>query len=444
MCLKSNFVVALSPFLTKPCTRIGTEWFPQLPCRGLCDTFTDACWTDFEVTLSAFLSGFGGFGFPDCNASVVGGEGYCYKMDVVPGEFCLGFITSGYEVMRDDYKGILRYPEGESTLNDGTSVQCFDPDATVIDFGCMKLKCVEGTVIGRTPSDGSCAECIFPCPSPMYSDHEYEAMWLVYIIPSLISIPANVVLLYALYKPGNKKFRKSKPFHIIACAILGLCFSVLDTTAVAAFYSDLPCSTDTGEPCTNCKGGNSSMCFWNRATIHILQSMFFFMAFMILNVYLSITKGFNSARISKLTTVPCIIVCTVIPIVCAVLTLVLDDDSEDSELALMNNIRAGFKCMPRFSTLGIEWAVIHIWFAVTCVSIVSMIGLIIFRIKQVSREAKSEVKAPMSLIILGSLAASLFILNLIVTGYSAPLLKQYAVDSAEWKIVAFKALVVLS
>jgi hypothetical protein len=152
---------------------------------SVCESFDSTCRVQMETTLKTFLDSFGGFLLPDCGNGLVGDEGSCYQF-VDSGGICTGATFTGYDQLDRNYVGSLAYPEGAVTLNDGTSVQCYSPDNEFV-FNCENLNCIEGTILGPKADDGSCATCIFPCPSPMYSDSQYQGMWQAYIAPSLIS-----------------------------------------------------------------------------------------------------------------------------------------------------------------------------------------------------------------------------------------------------------------
>jgi hypothetical protein len=140
---------------------------------------------------------------------------------------------------------------------------------------------------------------------------------------------------------------------------------------------------------------------------------------------------------------PTIIISSMLPIVCAAMTLALDDNSEDSPNALMNRVRAGFKCSPRFSTVAVEWAIVHIWFAIPTAVMIYIVASIVNKFRQLAHASKRSVtqNVPKPLVVLGSLASSVFVINLAITLYSVPLLAAYANDSKEWLKLAQRAMV---
>jgi hypothetical protein len=167
--------------------------------------------------------------------------------------------------------------------------------------------------------------------------------------------------------------------------------------------------------------------------------MFFILTFLMVNLYLSIVHGWQTNQAMKATKLPTIAMSSFVPTVCACMvggpvvhsslllislflkrfppsplqTWILDDDSEDSPNALMNRVRAGFKCSPRFTTVGVEWMVVHIWFALPSIAMVFMIGSIMNTLLHAAKQSRQKGKVPTALIVLGSLAASLFVINLV-------------------------------
>ena len=147
---------------------------------------------------------------------------------------------------------------------------------------------------------------------PPLPPHTYITTTITYLNPHLFHT-------HAPFSSALSQFRKSKPPHILACVILSLVFSLFDTLAVASQYSDLPCSNSEGNACSNCAGGDSPLCFVNRISIHLLQSMFFSLTFMMLNLYLTLVRDWRSQQASETTKLPALVCSTTIPFVCACL-----------------------------------------------------------------------------------------------------------------------------
>jgi hypothetical protein len=118
-----------------------------------------------EVKLKEMLDSFGGFPVPDCVGETIG-QGFggleCYTFVTASGKICPPAAFHGYEMLLKNYVNTASYPETVSKLNDGTTVECFNPAGDYV-FSCTKdLQCIEGTVQGPIPLQG-CPVCIFPC-----------------------------------------------------------------------------------------------------------------------------------------------------------------------------------------------------------------------------------------------------------------------------------------
>jgi hypothetical protein len=136
--------------------------------------------------------------------------------------------------------------------------------------------------------DGN-AECVFPCPSFMYTDDEIRTQYAAYIASGLLSFPLNVFLLATLVKMG-KKDRAKVQSGIKHAAAMGALYAFWDIFLVTALYTDMACGCGTGnnadlELGTEICQGESIACQFSKVSIFLLLSIFYWITALCVKVF---------------------------------------------------------------------------------------------------------------------------------------------------------------
>jgi hypothetical protein len=187
-------------------------------------------------------------------------------------------------------------------------------------------------------------------------------MWLTYVIPATLSLPLNVYIFGAFYL-GRHKVHKGARVGIKVAAGLALLFVVVDVLPSLFFYTDMTCQGDFFH-----EVGEGLLCQVSRGSIHILQSMWFWLVASIYDVYLSLVKGAGSKeRDAMYKNVR--VLCYGIPAVAMFCTYFFQTDKLltsygaglDPEYpnSVWNTYRDMFTCRPLFRTFLLEFLVVY-------------------------------------------------------------------------------------
>ncbi len=269
--------------------------------------------------------------------------------------------------------------------------------------------------------DGN-AECVFPCPSFMYTDEEIRTQYAAYIASGLLSFPLNVFLLATLVKMG-KKGRAKVQSGIKHAAAIGALYAFWDIFLVTALYTDMACgcgpdSNADLEFGTEICQGESIACRFSKVSIFLLMSIFYWITTLMTKVracvfypfwfhygsicpllfvrfdvcqdgrqimhclclcsaqvFAQIVLGWGAKNLRKLEkTFP--LIGFGIPLVMAIIALVRDFrpyEDPNAPNAALAIIRDSFSCKPRLATFAEEMGVITGHFICCGVIIIALI-----------------------------------------------------------------------
>jgi hypothetical protein len=168
----------------KPCEKHAddngfTRVMPRLMCKSACDEFWAQCGDFVEENQYTF---FQGILPPRCDAGL--SDTFVNPMTPLiyngPELFVLFAMEDLPRFPEDRYS--LQFQDGGEPVEES---KCFTYDQIgEIDFQAF-IEC-EAPLLKLSEDGASSSDdkiCVFPCPSYMFSDHEYRSMWLSSIVP---------------------------------------------------------------------------------------------------------------------------------------------------------------------------------------------------------------------------------------------------------------------
>jgi hypothetical protein len=169
-----------------------------------------------------------------------------------------------------------RYTTSSGATHD---VPCTVP---TYDLQVVQLECPGEFLPPRSQDDRR--NCIKPCPVQVYSDQEYDHMWLAHSVPASFGLLLNgfMATTWAISEPV---FFEKQRFEVRVSVAAGLLYGIVDTLPVLFLRSDLPCSCDT-EECA----GTSSFCAFNRAAKYILLVVIISLAHLTKELYTTLAN----------------------------------------------------------------------------------------------------------------------------------------------------------
>jgi hypothetical protein len=406
-----------------PCVDIGADvYVPRLSCQSACNDLHTTCSAIVSAALTVQRTGFVILPVPEidgngnCNVDVFGGESVFSS----PAEQATHYTTHPFP---EGYAGELVFPvEAASYVLDDRveSIDCFGLDdnftascdtspevqcrSTQIAnpyFGefltCMGQDCGDNTVNAKCleavcpehltyPATGlACGRACFNiCPdSFLFTEGEYRGMWLAYIIPGLVSLPLNVFVSGGFILGKKTVFKGSRPFLRIA-GLLALLWVLLDVVPSAIVYTEMYCNDDT-----TVGYGEKTYCQFSRGTVHIMQSMYYWMAAAIIDLHQAIIMGAHPGERDEKAKWLVMASCG-IPLLMLLWTYgrqVRDAESLDISFdgeggvnypnLVWNANKDFFTCSPRLRYFGEEVCVVWIHFIIGAVIIVVLLGQII-------------------------------------------------------------------
>jgi len=294
--------------------------------------------------------------------------------------------------------------------------------------------------------DGSsiCSQsCIYPCPSPLYDDEDYRMMWVFYIIPGVLSVPFNAYI-FGGFWVGRRNVHKGSRQAIQIAVCLALLWAFVEIFPALMLYTDTQCQSDYAA-----QQGESTWCHISRGTIHIVQSMFYWIMAAILDLNLAVVKE-KTLRERDNVHKKMLGFCFGVPAVMLLLTyslqfrdqyLIHASGASYSNRA-WNSTKDVFSCSPLFEDIYTEFFIVYLHFVIAGVAIIALLVPIAKtllksatkvgtssapRIGSVTGMMKIIEKSGAKKIIqLGCIATVLLILNLIVIATTVPKIDEFA------------------
>jgi len=211
--------------------------------------------------------------------------------------------------------------------------------------------------------------CVLRCILPLYDMEEIRKVFWTSVVPALLgSALCCSQLVRVFYKRQTEKRKRRESLFVVIYCTLGLLYGLLHTIPVAVLFTDLPCSLDT-----IVDKGTGALCTLNRMSSALLISMYYWMAAHVVSMYLKIVRAERYAQFSRKCTleIVAIVVCVGVPLLSAILIFALDVGYDPAAPLFSTHVaRDNFTCSPRFRTLAIEIATVHIHFIICSVVIV--------------------------------------------------------------------------
>jgi hypothetical protein len=230
--------------------------FPRLPCRSQCEAFIAEC-SDSLISIEDILHALPAMRAYTaelyktfCDLTV---DGYCNGRPDAPS--CRGeqFRRNSPASYVDIFQSQQAHPVEGSLLPDGGIIPCAANNVSYVGWYSDAGNCPEGFA----PYTGPDTEdlCVFPCVSFLYTRAQIDSQFSAYIATGLIGMVANFSLIAwdatsRIFEWVQKRRGKSQngwstlPTFVVACAVLGFLFGVIDTIPAAILKFDLPCSED--------------------------------------------------------------------------------------------------------------------------------------------------------------------------------------------------------
>jgi hypothetical protein len=381
------------------------------------------------ITANPFLPGFeGNVVFPDEYNSYVDTEtGNTFQVpcfDVTKIDLgCIKSVRPSCEnIEGEDNKFLPAFDlcVGENACDQGILDQC------AIDVCPEYLTEWDGTTVCAQP-------CLGPCPYPFYDEEEYRMQWAFYVVPALVSLPMNAYIFGGFWFGRKGAHKKSRPAVQIA-VFLALAWTLVDAIPSALLYTDTYCQGDY-----SFSRGETTWCHFSRGTIHIVQSMYYWIVAAILDLYLAVVKE-KTLRDRDNTHKKMLVFCFGVPVLMLILTYALQiRDAElihsqtvDYSNKEWNNSKDSFTCSPRFENILTEVCVVYIHFVLGGVAMVMLLAPIITSLissakkigggdKESGALARTIKKSgAKKLIYLGMVSTVLLVLNLLVIATTVP------------------------
>jgi hypothetical protein len=193
------------------------------------------------------------------------------------------------------------HPAEGSLLPDGGIIPCASNNASY--SGQTESECPKGFApyTGTETED----ECVFPCVSFLYTRAQIDSQFSAYIATGLIGMVANFSLIAwdatsRIFEWVQKRRGKSQngwstlPTFVVACAVLGFLFGIIDTIPAALLKFDLPCS----DGCTDefCHGSGLA-CKVAQPSEYLLLLVFCILLGVLMELYMKAVMNSPAPRI---------------------------------------------------------------------------------------------------------------------------------------------------
>ncbi len=262
------------------------------------------------------------------------------------------------------------------------------PDGTTHDIACTvrsfaEAEAVECPAPFLPPVKESAVSCVMPCPITAFSDGEYTLMWMFSVLPGIIGFILNT-LLGATWLMGGKSTLQKTPLAMRSTVVAGTCFVIVNTFPSLILHTDLPCACETIE-CV----GDGALCAMSRSSPYFLLVILNNLVMLLLGLFLEMTqRRKQSAFVKKypyaLPWVP--------PACLMIISYGVEGDDASMPNEMLNAARHSFTCTMRFDDMGIEWALLWIWFSISCLAIVVLVSYVLRQIQKTISAVKSSAK----------------------------------------------------
>jgi hypothetical protein len=341
-------------------------------------------------------------------------------------------MYTGGDLFENDLHGTRRYPKESTviTTEDGTfQIPCTTLiNGTSVSLLQNAIRC-PNILIPR--DDGQLENfCLFPCPSLVFSESEYNSMQSAMIVVGLFALVGNLymVVVYIL----SPKQSKTNDFALLnVVAVMGLLWCIVEILPPLILGTEVACACET-ELCYH----DSPACTFSELAIFVHQSLFIFLTSYIVDVYVLIVKEFRPHQRQKLYPIYAAIG-ILYPLLNLALTIHLSSYEEEDPNYHLNALRSSFTCHPQLSTMSDEILLLYLSTLICCTAIFYMACHMSLRIfDQTTKTAGSKVEAlkrMKRLVFMGLLILVLFIIYICVTAYYADIMTEFGIEFKAWK-----------
>jgi len=275
--------------------------------------------------------------------------------------------------------------------------------SVALKLPCILPECSPPFVMMRGKGGDDCAaSCYLPCPFVFWEEGQWDALWYLRFLPSVLSIPLSLLVVASevsksILPPASKKGNVLTG----GCAFFGMLYSMFDAVPSAVHGVDLSCVDQTvydyeGTTTGTANRDGHAVCGWTKGSVHLLQALMFTLCLTLYSLYQQLvaaskmkkSKAKTQAQLGGL-----VAGATVLAGMCLCGTFAFDADPEsalkhrysgvkaspsgevqDASLFLGNLIRYSHACGPKYDNVAVEMAFVHIPLIVagTCATILSL------------------------------------------------------------------------
>jgi hypothetical protein len=434
----------------------GIEYsFPRSPCRSQCEMFMAACRDDL-IAIEDILHA-----VPELKAYTA--KLYDTFCDLTVDGHCNGEPDArvcAREQYREkspvSYVDIFQkqqaHPVEGSLLPDGGIIPCAANNASYVgysDADGTSDSCPEGFA----PYTGPDTEdlCVFPCVSFLYSRAQIDSQFSAYIATGLIGMVANFSLItldatsrifeWVQKQRGEmQKGWSTLPTFVVACALIGFLFGLIDTIPAAILKFDLPCSEDCIDEFCH---GSGLACKVAQPSEYLLLLVFCILLGVLMELYMKALMNSPAPRVRHVKRCYRMVIFAMILVV--VLTCVFADsdvfatDSDEYRQLIVS--RDIFSCGPRFSSSAQELVFLTLPFMFVCLALVGFTFVMIHRIwkimktvpgSSVSGSLNKFGKVAGKLMALAVVVLILWLVRASIAVAQEPIITSFNMDAKKW------------
>jgi hypothetical protein len=192
------------------------------------------------------------------------------------------------------------------------------------------------------------------------------------------------MLLSATWLMGGKAILRKTPLAMRSVVIAGTCYVIVNTLPSLILNTDLPCACETIE----CNG-DGALCAMSRSSPYFLLAILNNLVMLLLGLFFEMTqRRKQSAFVKKYPNAlpwgP--------PACLMMISYGVEGNDDSTPNEMLNTARHSFTCTMRFADMGIEWALLWIWFSISCFAIVVLVSYVLREIQKTMSAVKSAAK----------------------------------------------------